>query len=416
MDVKITATILVIGLLIGTLTGYGLNIPNTMRLQTQIDSLKTETNKIPILQQQITTLTDEKSSLQAQASNLQSQLNSMGIERASLQAQIEGHQSQITAMDNEVASLKNMVQQLQDELTRAITREVWADTLNLEKLAELGLNYVNGSRNHLSDPPMDQYFLVGLLSDPPKMWMSRDFHESFTEVAILLSTMTDSEEGREIETLYKRCYYNETSKVISQIPLSIQTFEPILAWYSKVGGENIRSQIRQRLDDSVAYAWKGATVSEVEKYAYYPPLGGGSSSVEGENMATYLNDWGNRQGFIINPLVRWYELSGNESALKLATYLSNWIVYHTDYIQDDGSFTLSRSESEKEPSGYDFRGHVPTHMATAAGIIRCGIATNNDELVNYGKKMVDYVDRLSQGTGSNSFGWFYENVLQFQCE
>jgi hypothetical protein len=145
-------------------------------------------------------------------------------------------------------------------------------------------------------------------------------------------------------------------------------------------------------------------------------MGGGSSSIESENMATYLNDWGNRQGFIINPLVRWYELSGNESALKLATYLSNWIVYHTDYIQDDGSFTLSKSEGEKEPSGYDFRGHVPTHMATAAGIIRCGIATNDNELVNYGKKMVDYVDNLSRGTGSNSFGWFFENVLTPTCE
>jgi hypothetical protein len=114
--------------------------------------------------------------------------------------------------------------------------------------------------------------------------------------------------------------------------------------------------------------------------------------------------------------VRWYELSGNESALKLATYLTNWIVYHTDLFQDDGSFTLAKSESEKEPSGYDFHGHVDSRLITVSGIIRCGIAANEDDFVKYGKRVVDYVDRLCRGTGSNSFGWVYENVEQVQCE
>jgi flagellar biosynthesis chaperone FliJ len=415
MDAKKTAIVLVIGLLIGTGTGYGVNLPNISRLQTQIDSLKTETDKIPDLEQQITTLTDEKTSLQAQASNLQSQLDSMGSEKISLQAQIESLQSQITAKDDEVASLINQVQQLQDELIRAYTRVEWADTLNLEKLAALGLNYVNGSRNYLSDPPMDQYFFVGLLSDPPKMWMPRDFHEGFTEAAILLHNMTDSEKGEEIEALYKRCYYDESSGVMNQIPLSISTFEPILAWYSFTKDEYIKDKIRQRLNEAVVETWKVATVSEEEKYAYMPPRGGGSE-IEGENLPTQLNDWTLRQGCLIGPLVRWYELSGNGSALKLATYLANWIVYHTDLIQENGSFTLAKSESEKEPSGYDFKGHVTSRIDTAAGIIRCGIATNDIELVKYGKKMVDYVDELSRGTGSSSFGYFPENVMQIGCE
>jgi septal ring factor EnvC (AmiA/AmiB activator) len=220
MDTKTIATILIIGILIGTGMGYGLSITNTARLQTQIDSLKIETDKIPNLEQQITALKNEKLSLQ-------SQLDSMNSTNAELKGQIESLQTQITAKDSELASLKNEVHQLQDELIVAYTRVEWADTLNLEELAELGLNYVNGSRNYLIDLPIDQYFFVGLLSNPPKMWMSSDFHESFTEVAIQLSTMTDSDRGREIETLYKRCYYNETSKVISQIPLGIQTFEPI---------------------------------------------------------------------------------------------------------------------------------------------------------------------------------------------
>jgi flagellar biosynthesis chaperone FliJ len=413
MDAKKTAIVLVIGLMIGTGTGYGLNLPNISRLQTQIDSLKTETDKIPNLQQQITTLTNEKSSLQAQATNLQSQLDSMSSEKTSLQAQIKSLQSEITAKDNEVASLKDQVQQLQDEIIRAYTREEWADTLNLEKLAALGLNYVAGNRYYLRDPPYDMYFKVGLLSDPPKMWMIREFYEPFVEASILLSTMTDSEEGHEIEALYKRCLFIETRRV----GVGIYAFEPYLALYIQTKDAKIKDLIKNSLDKAVADAWKIATVSDVEQYAYMdkPPWVGGSQ-IESENLPSFVNDWGNRQGYIIGPLVRWYDLTGNELALKLAIYLSNWIVYHTDYVQEDGSFTLAKSESEKEPSGYDFKGLVDTHVQTAQGIIRCGIAANDVEFVKFGKRIVDYVDRLSRGTGSNSFGWFYENVLYAQCE
>jgi hypothetical protein len=259
------------------------------------------------------------------------------------------------------------------------------------------------------------YFSVGLLSDPPKMWMKREFAILFLEAAILLSNMADSEEGREIETLYKRTVYNETSNVMAGVPLSVYCFEPYLAWYSQTKDENIRVQIKHILDNAVNDAWKQAIVSEVEQYAYMQPWGGGSP-LEGENLDPFLYDWANRNGYVIGPLVRWYELSGNESALKLATYLTNWIVYHTDLFQDDGSFTLAKSESEKEPSGYDFHGHVDSRLITVSGIIRCGIAANEDDFVKYGKRVVDYVDRLCRGTGSNSFGWVYENVEQVQCE
>jgi hypothetical protein len=339
----------------------------------------------------------------------------MSSEKTSLQAQITSLQSQITAKDNEITSLRNQVQQLQDEIIRAYTREEWADTLNLEKLATLGLNYVNRSRDYLWGPPWNMYFSVGLLSDPPKMWMKREFAILFLEAVILLSNMADSVEGREIEALYKRMCYDETHNVMGSVPLDVYCFEPYLAWYSLTSDENIRGLIKRVLDNAVDGAWEKATVSDVEQYAYMPPWEGGSP-LEGENFNSFLYDWANRQGYIIGPLVRWYELSGNESALKLATYLTNWIVYHTDLFQDDGSFTLAKSESEKEPSGYDFHGHVDSRLITVAGIIRCGIAANKDDFVNYGKKVVDYVDRLCRGTGSNSFGWVYENVEQVQCE
>jgi hypothetical protein len=67
-----------------------------------------------------------------------------------------------------------------------LTSVEWADTLNLEKLAKLGLNYVNGSRDYQWGPPWNIYFSVGLLSDPPKMWMKREFAILFLEAAILL--------------------------------------------------------------------------------------------------------------------------------------------------------------------------------------------------------------------------------------
>ena len=404
MDTKRITTILIIGILIGTGTGYGINIPNNTRLQTEIDSLKIEVDKIPRLQQQITTLTNEKSSLQ-------SQLESMKSMNADLREEIESLQSEITAKDDELASLGNRVQQLQDELINAYTRVEWADTLNLEKLAALGLNYVAGDRDYLLDPPWNMYFSAGLLSDPPKMWMNQEFSTPFAEASILLSSMTDSEKGREIQSLYNSTLFDEMHKP----GVGVYNFEPYLALYSQTKDENLRETIKLLLDNAVAEAWKTATVSEVKTYAYMPPWGDGSP-IESQNLSSFLNDWGNRNGYIIGPLVRWYELSGNESALKLATYLSNWIVYHTDLFQDDGSFTLAKSESEKEPGGYDFNGHVDSRLQTTSGIIRCGIAAKKGDFVNYGKKVVDYVDRLCRGTGSNSFGWVYENVEQTQCE
>ena len=220
MDTKRITTILIIGILIGTGTGYGINIPNNTRLQTEIDSLKIEVDKIPRLQQQITTLTNEKSSLQ-------SQLESMKSMNADLREEIESLQSEITAKDDELASLGNRVQQLQDELINAYTRVEWADTLNLEKLAALGLNYVAGDRDYLLDPPWNMYFSAGLLSDPPKMWMNQEFSTPFAEASILLSSMTDSEKGREIQSLYNSTLFDEMHKP----GVGVYNFEPYLALY-----------------------------------------------------------------------------------------------------------------------------------------------------------------------------------------
>ena len=100
-------------------------------------------------------------------------------------------------------------------------------------------------------------------------------------------------------------------------------------------------------------------------------------------------------GVHISPLVMFYEMEAYEPALELARGLVNWVLADGG-IAEDGTFD----------------GHVHSRLATAAGLLRYGLLSGRDDLIERGKRAVDFALSLSTG-----FGWVPESVEEPEgCE
>jgi cell division protein FtsB len=95
MDTKILLVGLVVGILLGAGVSYGVVSSQLTGLQSQVNTLKTESEKVPILQQRINAVTDEKTALQNQVTSLQSQLTTKIDEINRLNSQISTMNDQI---------------------------------------------------------------------------------------------------------------------------------------------------------------------------------------------------------------------------------------------------------------------------------------------------------------------------------
>jgi phosphatidylserine/phosphatidylglycerophosphate/cardiolipin synthase-like enzyme len=109
MNIQTITIGIVIGLVLGAGVGYGVTSYQLSELQNQINLIKLEADKVPNLQQQITTLSNEKSSLQTQISELQSQISSLSSNNSNLESQINSLQTQILSKNNEITSLQKQV-------------------------------------------------------------------------------------------------------------------------------------------------------------------------------------------------------------------------------------------------------------------------------------------------------------------
>lgn len=111
-------------------------------------------------------------------------------------------------------------------------------------------------------------------------------------------------------------------------------------------------------------------------------------------------------GTQIHPLIECYRRLKNDKALELASRLTNYIVYHSDYFLEDGTWNC--------PGGAGFEsaemdGHTHSRFATVAGIATVGIVTANQYLV---KKMKVCYDWFVENHCS-SFGWSPEFLGRF---
>jgi uncharacterized protein HemX len=129
MDTKTVLIGLLVGLLIGAGLGYGASLPQMNTLQSQVTlldgqvtTLKTEADKVPGLQKQVTDLTDEKTSLTSQITMLQEQLITKTNEVATLNDQLTAAQTQITTKDSQIATLQTQITAKNNEISTLTTQ------------------------------------------------------------------------------------------------------------------------------------------------------------------------------------------------------------------------------------------------------------------------------------------------------
>lgn len=120
METKSVFLGIIIGLIIGGGVGYGVGYPQIQSLQNQITSLKSETEKIPLLQQKIENLTYDKSNLQKEIETLNNRIKELLNDIVTFQSQIRDKDNQISSLqlqirdkDDQISRLAKQVQELQ---------------------------------------------------------------------------------------------------------------------------------------------------------------------------------------------------------------------------------------------------------------------------------------------------------------
>jgi hypothetical protein len=148
---------------------------------------------------------------------------------------------------------------------------------------------------------------------------------------------------------------------------------------------------KQYIDQMIAGLWKIAV--KEKDYCYYPdmhyyPTGWKKKGPPEQGVAVW-------NGGQIYPLVRYWEATGSPEALKLARGLINYLIYRSKDFAPDGSFG----------GGKDANNHFHCHTHTMAGILRFGIRTNDQQLIEWVWRAYRFA--LSR---SSSFGWVPETV------
>jgi hypothetical protein len=171
----------------------------------------------------------------------------------------------------------------------------------------------------------------------------------------------------------------------------------MVSWFLESGSP----EIQRYLDNLIAGLWRIAVKKDDYCYyllEFYSPGGWD----ENYPVKFGLNKFdkadpcheGGRQ---ILPLVRYYELTNNQTTLLLAQGLTNYVMYHAGVFEPDGSYRETQSRNQ---------GHVHSRLATAAGVLSLGMLLKKEELVKWAKKVFDW----TLETQSSTFGWVAEHV------
>jgi hypothetical protein len=118
------------------------------------------------------------------------------------------------------------------------------------------------------------------------------------------------------------------------------------------------------------------------------PRGGWLSGYDGGTGTKGAADPCYEGGVLLSPLLMFYDMEGYDPAFELARGLVNWVLT-TNAIAEDGRF----------------RDHVHSRLATAGGLIRYALLTGRDDILERGKRAVDFALGLS-----TAFGWVPEYV------
>jgi len=89
------------------------------------------------------------------------------------------------------------------------------------------------------------------------------------------------------------------------------------------------------------------------------------------------------EGFILTPVVRFYEATGSRDAQRFARLFANHIISDRTAFGEDGSFT----------------GHTHTRMGTAAALMRAGLVLGDERYFDFGRRIYQWSRSITAATG-----------------
>ncbi len=161
----------------------------------------------------------------------------------------------------------------------------------------------------------------------------------------------------------------------------------LVTWYVHEKDERVRQYIHGMLS-----GLKKVAIYE-RNFAYFPyeSMYAGKY-VERPDMTQAV--WA-ASGQPIEPLVRYFEETGNQEALEFAGQLTRGLLAAPIYFfEPSGAFTR-----HEQPWHYSF--HVHSRTAALIGLLRYGLVTGEKDLIGIGRRGYDWIKKHS----STSFGW-----------
>ncbi len=163
----------------------------------------------------------------------------------------------------------------------------------------------------------------------------------------------------------------------------------LTSWFLESGELHIQDRIERLVEGLWAIATKKDDFCYYEGHRYSPGGWTGVSAYEAKDLGpTALPAYGVLQ---ILPLTRYWEETKSPAAERLIRGLLNFFVRESGVIQPDGSF----------------KGHLHSWgiLPSAAGVLRFAVATKNQELIVWCKRVWDFVVEQC-----SSFGWVPDGI------
>ena len=277
------------------------------------------------------------------------------------------------------------------------------DTLNLEERAAIAINSLTGCVDVKNG--YIPYMAVNLISKPAVMVHSAwDYGSSIgrlVDALILARHMSGETLGEDIEkhlqanllSLFKDngLSYRQPSP-LNDPNANMHDQRSVLlgltTWFMATGDSKIKAAT-----DKLCAALKRIALKERDFWCFpsaeYTEQGWPSRDAI---FVGTIVDPAHTSARMINPLIKYYQVTGNTDAFELAENFTAHTVYHSGVFNADGSFN----------KGTEFRnGHFHSRTVSVAGIARFAQFTDNAFYMHWVKNVYDWI--LSQGT---SFGWF----------
>ncbi|MBE1441977.1 hypothetical protein [Paenibacillus sp. OAS669] len=278
------------------------------------------------------------------------------------------------------------------------------DTLMLEERAGHVLGAILGMADE--DHGYIPFFAANLMEQPAFLthgdWDYGSSHGRLIDALILARHMTGDERGKDIEAKYRENFlsffkedglsyrlknpkapWEPTANLIDQRAVILA----LTSWYMSTGD----SQIKQVADKHVA-ALKRIAIKERDVW-YYPAS---EYTVNGWPSANAVQlrlapDPAAFCGRLIMPLLKYYELTGNNDAFELCQYFAALIIRRSGVFNPDGSFNDALAYRS---------GHFHTRIGTLDALARYAWHTRDASITHFVKKSYDWAL-----TWCTAFGW-----------